>query len=114
MEIASAPTPDLKAANFKLVGQINDLKSKHTSDLAALRKQLNAAHEGLTLQQVAIDDQRRQLQERATALRDLQAVNEGLRTENADLRRRLQACDNVNRLIAEVARGDPSILTRGS
>jgi hypothetical protein len=114
MDIASAPTPDLKAANFKLVGQINDLKSKHTSDLAALRKQLNAAHEGLTLQQVAINDQRRQLQECATVLQDLQATIEGLRSENVDLRRRLQACDNVHRLIIEAARGDPSILTRGS
>jgi hypothetical protein len=37
-----------------------------------------------------------------------------LQTENGALRERLRACDNVNRLIAEVARGDPSVLTRGS
>ena len=64
--------------------------------------------------QAIADACHRRLQERDVALQVLQAGQNSLRTENAEFRRRLQACDNVNRLIAEVARGEASVLTRGS
>jgi chromosome segregation ATPase len=107
MEIASAPTEqiDHKAVNRKLVNEINEQKTKHTADLIALRKELRAAHEAVTLLQAAVDGKGRQLQERTTEAQGLRATIESLQAENADLRRRLKACDNVHRLILEAARG---------
>jgi cell division protein FtsB len=75
---------------------------------------LAAAYAKVNDLQAVVDALRRQLQERDAAQRNLRAELESLRTENAELRRRLQACDNVNRLITEAARGDFSMLTRGS
>ena len=69
---------------------------------------LAAAYATVKDLQAVNDALRRQLQERQAALQDLRADNERLRTENADLRRRLQACDNVSRLITEAARSGGS------
>jgi hypothetical protein len=94
--------------------QLNDLKTGHTAELIALRQQLTAAHYAVMERQAVIEACHRRLQEREAALQDLQVRHESVQAENSALRERLRACDNVNRLIAEVARGDPSVLMRGS
>ena len=103
---------ELMAANRKLVNQLNDQKAKHEAELAALRQELAATHYAVTELQALNASCHRQLRERDAALQDLQVRHQNLQAENAELRCRLQACDNVNRLIAEVARGETSVLTR--
>jgi chromosome segregation ATPase len=114
MRTLSPEQLDLMAANRKLVNQLNDQKAKHEAELATLRQEMAAARVATADLQALNASWHRQLRDRDAALQDLQAGHERLRAENADLRRRLQACDNVNRLIAEVARGETSVLTRGS
>lgn len=111
---ASAEQVELIAARREHQKQLQDLKAKHDAGLVALRQELAAAHAAVKNLQAVNDACRRRLQECDAALQDVQAINANLRAENDDVRRRLQACDNVNRLIAEVARGETSMLTRGS
>src|SRR5215469_15465244 len=100
MRTLSPEQLDLMAANRKLVNQLNDQKAKHQAELAALRQDLTATRDAVAHLQALNASCHRQLRERDAALQDVQVRHERLRTENADLRRRLQACDNVNRLIA--------------
>jgi chromosome segregation ATPase len=111
---ASAEQIELIVARREHAKQLNDLEAKHDAALVALRQELAAAHAAVKSLRAVNDACRRRLQECDAAMQELQAVNANLRAENDDVRRRLHACDNVNRLIAEVARGETSMLTRGS
>jgi hypothetical protein len=114
MQKLSPEQLELTAANRKLVNQLNEQKLKHEAELAALRQELAAAHYAMTELQALNASCQRQLRERDAALQDLQVCHESLQAENFALRERLRQCANVHRLIVEAARGDPSVLTRGS
>ncbi len=108
IKTTSADQVELILARREHAKQLDDLKAKHNAELVALRQELAAARDAVKTWQAGHDALRRRLQERETALQDLQVGHASLQTENIDLRRRLQACDNVSRLITEAARSGGS------